>query len=152
MITPELSDRLVIVSENLLQWAHDSSKEFFSRQEKQQASGASLLVRENSATNLAANTPARAALSEKPATQESGVDNDKMPCLKLGPSPYVLLESAIKQPVQSALTLENLGSATLSTNGRVWRIAHRLWLSQSKELWPEISPLTRALRLPYQRT
>ena len=113
VITPELSDRLVIVSENLLQWAHDSSKEFFSRQEKQQASGASLLVRENSATNLAANTPARAALSEKPATQESGVDNDKMPCLKLGPSPYVLLESAIKQPVQSALTLENLGSATL---------------------------------------
>ena len=114
-ITAELSNRLVVVSQDLLQWAHDSSKDFFARQEQQHASSGSMPARDESASSVAAG-PAPGALEA--AGQQAAVrlvDEAEAsgPRVRLGPSPYVLLESAVKQPVQSALTLQNSGSTTL---------------------------------------
>mmetsp|Transcript_26024 Transcript_26024/g.33826 ORF Transcript_26024/g.33826 Transcript_26024/m.33826 type:complete len:1676 (+) Transcript_26024:31-5058(+) len=139
-ITMNQVNDLVVVGYDLLQWAHDSSKAVYDskynggRNVGSNSSTADPFAQtravvdneiENVQKVLSIDGDDQSINSKEgflkntmsPSSQQS---NDLFhqslsegPRIHIGPSPYVLLEAAVKEPAESALTLHNMGSTTL---------------------------------------
>jgi 3-phosphoglycerate kinase len=127
-------NNLVVYGYDLLQWAHDSSKQVYEEKKKNNKKLLNQQNQQNGGEEKGDNFNQTRAVfedelddAEKARRALLDVDDDGFiskdgtesasrgqgPQLHVGPSPYVLLEAAVKEPAESALTLYNSGSVTL---------------------------------------
>ena len=109
-VTPDVSRELIVVGQDLLKWAHDSSKDHFEGRSRSSVDDEAFIPSGGEGgTSIAEISMGGGSVagSRDEATIARG------PRLLLGPSPYVLLEADVKEPVEGALTMQNMGSTTL---------------------------------------
>lgn len=107
-VTPAVSRELIVVGQDLLKWAHDSSKDHFEGRGHSPSNSEAIIPSEGGAS-IAEGSVGAGSLAA--SGDESAIARG--PRLLLGPSPYVLLEADVKEPVEGALTMQNMGSTTL---------------------------------------
>jgi 3-phosphoglycerate kinase len=118
-ISRDLSQGLVVVGQDLLQWAHDTSRDHFAANDRKLDAGPSASLVDDEERGEDGSIAARPLLGGSTPGGASAVgtkeDLGEMrgPRIHLGPSPYLLLEAGVKEPVEGALSLHNQGSSTL---------------------------------------
>jgi len=120
-ISPSAVGGLVVVGHDLLQWAHDSSRDYFAAQDGKLAGGAfsaSVISCDGEKGGDGAFPPRSLSGASVAGGSTAGASEDvgelvRGPRIHLGPSPYLLLEAGVKEAVEGALLLHNQGSSTL---------------------------------------
>jgi len=111
-ISPDVGTGLVVRGQNLLEWALDSSKAHFKQQDRL-TSGVDFEGAAAAEGGVGDDARRGSVAAGSLAGTEDGSVGWRGPRLHMGPSPYILLEAGVAEPVEGSVKLANRGSTTI---------------------------------------